>query len=80
MIALIGSGTSELMLARGTLIAATPELYESVDVALKVFMAIAQYGDENSALAAQDMIPPLQSALDGANFLGAITPDVLSAN
>ena len=77
MMASVGLDRPELMLARAGLIAATPELYDSVEAALMVLTAIAKYGDEHSSAAAQDIIPPLESALDGARFLGPITPQVV---
>lgn len=76
-IASITEASRSKMLAHAGLIMAAPELYDAIDASLKVFRVMAEHGDENSALAAQDMIPVLQSALDGANFLGTITAEAL---
>jgi hypothetical protein len=45
--------------------------------ALRVFQAIAEHGSGPAALAAQDMIPSLESVLEAANFLGPITEEAL---
>jgi hypothetical protein len=78
VVATVHGNSPELMLARAGFIAATPELFDTVATTLMVFRVMAEHGDENTALAAADMIPVLQSALDGASFLGAITPEVLN--
>lgn len=65
-------------LARASLIAAAPDLLETIHTILTVFRVIAEHGDERAALAAADMIPVLESVIDGANFLGEITPVVLT--
>ena len=76
-IALIAGATKEKMLARASMIASAPDLYESVDLALQVFKMMALHAGGEAALAAQDMIPALESALEAANFLGEITPEKL---
>lgn len=76
-IASIAGATKEKMLARASMIAAAPDLYEAVDVALQVFKMMALHAEGEAALAAQDMIPALESALGAANFLGEITPEKL---
>jgi hypothetical protein len=76
-IASIASVSKEKMLARASMIAAAPDLYEAVDVALQVFKVMALHAKGEAALAAQDMIPALESALEAANFLGEITPEKL---
>lgn len=76
-IASIAGASKEKMLARAGIIAAAPDLYEAVDLALQVFNVMALHGVGDAALAAQDMIPALESALAGANFLGEITPEKL---
>jgi len=76
-IASIAGATQEKMLARASMIAAAPDLYEAVDVALQVFKVMALHAEGEAALAAQDMIPALESALEAANFLGKITPEKL---
>jgi hypothetical protein len=76
-IASIADAIKEKMLARASMIAAAPDLYEAVDVALQVFKAMALHAKGEAALAAQDMIPVLESALEAANFLGEITPEKL---
>jgi len=76
-IASIADAPKEKMLARASLIAAAPDLYESVDLALQVFKVMASNAEGEAALAAQDMIPALESALEAANFLGEITPEKL---
>jgi hypothetical protein len=79
LIATVAGDHDQGALTRAGLIAAAPELYDTVRVTLMVFRVMAEHGDENTALAASDMIPTLESALDGASFLGEITPEVLSA-
>lgn len=76
-IASIVAASKEKMLARASMIAAAPDLYEAVDVALQVFRVMALHAEGEAALAAQDMIPVLESALEAANFLGEITPEKL---
>lgn len=76
-IASIAEVSKEKMLARAGIIAAAPDLYEAVDLALQVFKVMALHGEGEAALAAQDMIPALESALEAANFLGEITPEKL---
>lgn len=76
-IASIAGTSKDKMLARASLIAAAPDLYESVDLALQVFKVMAKHADGEAALAAQDMIPALESALAAANFLEEITPEKL---
>lgn len=76
-IASIAEASKEKMLARASMIAAAPDLYEAVDLALQVFNVMAVHGEGEAALAAQDMIPALESALEAANFLGEITPEKL---
>lgn len=76
-IASIAGASKEKMLARAEIVAAAPDLYEAVDLALQVFKVMALHGEGNSALAAQEMIPALESALEAANFLGEITPEKL---
>ena len=77
-IASIARASREKMLARASMIAAAPDLYEAVDVALQVFKAMALHAEGEAALAAQDMIPAMESALEAANYLGEITPEKLS--
>lgn len=76
-IASIADAAKEKMFARASMIAAAPDLYEAVDLALQVFKVMAVHGEGEAALAAQDMIPALESALGAANFLGEITPEKL---
>ena len=76
-IASIAGASKEKMLARASMIAAAPDLYEAVEVALQVFKVMALHAEGEAALAAQDMIPALESALEAANFLGEITPEKL---
>jgi hypothetical protein len=56
-------GSREESMKRAMLIAAAPSLREAAQASLSVFQAIATFGDENSKLAAQDMIPVLEVAL-----------------
>lgn len=70
LIARIEKTRQEVMLPRAGLIMTAPELYESVAASLYVFQAIAEHGEGNAVLAAKDMIPMLESVLDGANSLG----------
>lgn len=69
----LAAATKEAMLARASLIMAAPELYDTAKVALTIFRLIAEHGDKRSSLAAQDLIPVLESVLEGANFLGVQT-------
>jgi hypothetical protein len=78
VVATVHGNSPKLMLARAGFIAATPELFDAVRVALMVFRVMAEHGDDKAALGAADMIPALESALDGASFLGEITPEVLN--
>lgn len=82
-IASLAEATKDTMLARASLIMAAPELYDTTKIALTIFRSIAEHGDEHSSLAAQDLIPVLESVLAGANFLGdadgVITDQVLSS-
>ena len=77
-IASIAKASSEKMLARASLIMAAYELYDAVQVALKVFRAMAEFGEGEWALSARDMIPCLESSIEGANFLGSVTSANLS--
>jgi len=78
VIATITADTNERALARAGLIAAAPELYEMTSLVLMVFEAMALSNDENAVAAAADMIPPIESVLDGAAFLGVPTPQMLT--
>lgn len=76
-IASIADAAKEKMFVRAGMIATAPDLYEAVGLALQVFKVMAIHGEGKAALAAQDMIPALASALEAANFLGEITPQKL---
>lgn len=78
LIATVAGEPERRALARAGLIAATPALYDAVEAALIVFRAMAAHGDEKFAAVGAEMIPAMESALEGANFLGEITPEVLS--
>ncbi len=78
VIATVTASTPERALARAGLIAAAPELYEMTSLVLMVLQAMAQSDDENAIATAADMMPPVESVLDGAAFLGTPTPEVLT--
>ena len=65
-------------LSRAGLIASAPALFDSLVGALEVFRAMAEHAAEPANLAAQDMIPVLESALDAANLLGPIAEEDLT--
>lgn len=65
----------QTMLARTGLIMTAPELYEAAAASLHVFRAMAEYGEDDAALAARDMVPMLEAVLAGAGSLGEITPE-----
>jgi hypothetical protein len=71
-------GREDIALPRAGLIAATPALLEATIGALEVFRAIAQHAEGPAALAAQDFIPVLESALEAASWLGPVTVETLS--
>ena len=76
-IATIAEASDEKMSGRAQIVAAAPDLYETIVAALQVFRVIAEYGEGQSVDAAQDMIPVLESALDHANFPDPISADLL---
>jgi hypothetical protein len=76
-IAVIAKASDDKQSARAGIIAAAPALYEATISALRVFQAIAEHGSGPAALAAQDMIPSLESVVVAANFLGPITQESL---
>ncbi|MFA7096724.1 MAG: hypothetical protein WC383_09630 [Gammaproteobacteria bacterium] len=76
-IATIHPASDEKMLARAGLIAAAPGLFDALTGALEVFRVMAEQAEEPASLAAQDMIPVLESALAAANFLAPISGDSL---
>lgn len=65
-------------LSRAALIASAPGMYDALVGALEVFRVIAQHADKEASLAAQDMIPVLEWAIDGANCMGPVTPDLFA--
>ena len=77
VIAHICASTDRKVLARAGLIASAPALLDAVMGALEVFRAIAEHAEEPSSLAAQDIIPVLESALSAASILGPITDNLL---
>jgi hypothetical protein len=77
-IATIHASSDETAMVRAGLIASTPALLESVAASLEVFRAIAEHAEEPANLAAQDMIPVLESALSAASFMGPVTDDTLN--
>lgn len=76
-IAAVYLSSDEKTLARAGLIASAPSLYEALIGGLEVFRAIAEHAEGPASLAAQDMIPVLESALEAANFLAPISGDAL---
>lgn len=74
---IIETHDDEKTLRRAAIIAAAPDLYEATTLALQVFRLIAEHGDGDAALAARDMVPALESAVEWADFHGAITPETL---
>lgn len=62
---------------RAALIAASPGMYDALLGVLEVFQVIAEHGDEPSSLAAQDMLPVIESAIEAANGFGAVNVDTL---
>ncbi|MEW5791530.1 MAG: hypothetical protein ACOY4L_11230 [Pseudomonadota bacterium] len=77
LIATVHTSSDEKTLARAGLIASSPGLYDALIGALDVFLAIAEHAEEPASLAAQDMIPVLESALEAANLLAPISGDAL---
>lgn len=77
LIATIHDASEDKALARSSLIAAAPGLFDAVIGALEVFQAIAEHAEGPAALAAGDYIPALESALEGAHFLAQVTPEAL---
>ncbi len=78
IIATIYPTSERKSLSRAGLIASAPALFDSLVGALEVFRAIAEHAAEPANLAAQDMIPVLESALDAANLLGPIAEEDLT--
>ncbi|HXV79748.1 MAG TPA: hypothetical protein VEG60_07700 [Candidatus Binatia bacterium] len=74
----IAKSSEEKMLARASLIAAAPELYEATLASLQVFTVFSQRFEGPVADSAQDMIPMLQSVIDGASFLGQISKGAMT--
>ena len=80
VIANIYATSGEKALVRASLIASAPALLGATIGALEVFRVIAEHAEEPSNLAAQDMIPVLESALMAASMLGPITDDLLEGS
>lgn len=80
VIANIFASSEEKALVRASLIASAPALLGATIGALEVFRVIAEHAEEPSNLAAQDMIPVLESALMTASMLGAITDELLEGS
>ena len=80
VIANIYASSREKALVRASLIASAPALLNATIGALEVFRVIANHAEEPSNLAAQDMIPVLESALMAASMLGAITDESLEGS
>lgn len=76
-IAAIYKSSNEKTLARAGLIASAPGMFDALIGALEVFRAIAGHAEEPASLAAQDMIPVLESALEAANFLTPLSAEAL---
>src|SRR5689334_16073132 len=68
LVATVAGEPESTALARAGLIAAAPALYDAVDAALMVFRVMAEHGDEKAAAVGADMIPAMQSALDGGEL------------
>jgi hypothetical protein len=78
-IATLHKSSEEKMQVRAALIAAAPGLYSTLKSVLDVLQVMAHEEDGQPAgLAAQDMIPAVEGALAGADFMGEITPGKLS--
>ena len=77
MIATIAEASKKKMLVRAGVIAAAPALYGATEAALQVFRVMAEREAGTAALAANDMIPALESALEAANLLGPVTQKAL---
>ena len=74
----IAKSSNKKMLARASLVSAAPELYEATAAALRVFTVYAQRFEGPVAESAQEMIPMLQSVIDGANFLCQLSKRALT--
>jgi hypothetical protein len=77
-IAVIAKASESKQFARAGIIAAAPALYEAVIATLWVFRVMAEHGSGPAALAAQDMIPSLESAVAAAIFWGRLRKKPLS--
>lgn len=76
-IATVHKSSNEKTLARAGLIASAPGMFDALVGALEVFRVIAEHAEEPASLAAEDMIPVLESALEAANFLVPISVEGL---
>ena len=76
-IATVHQSSNEKTLARAGLIASAPGMFDALIGSLDVFRAIAEHAEEPASLAAQDMIPVIESALEAANFLAPVSVDAL---
>lgn len=76
-IATIHKSSNHKTLARAGLIASAPGMFDALIGALEVFRVIAEHAEEPASLAAEDMIPILESALEAANFLAPISVEEL---
>lgn len=77
LIATIHQSSDNKTLARAGLISSAPGLFDALTGALDVLRAIAEHEEEPASLAAQDILPVLESALEAANFLAPISVSAL---
>lgn len=77
VIATVAQSSQETMLARASLLMAATHLYGMVTTTLELFQVMAEQGDGRFAAAARDMIPYLEEAVDHANFVAPVTPEML---
>ncbi len=64
--------------ARAALIASAPGLFDTLQSTLVLFRVMADQDEGPAALAANDMIPVLESALAAAEMMGSVTPAKLA--
>lgn len=77
-VATLAKCNAKKALPRAALIAAAPGLYDTLRAVHEVFCMMAENeGNSPAGLAAQDMIPLVENALAGADFMGKITPSLL---
>lgn len=77
-VAMLYACDDEKALVRASLIAAAPGMYATLKAVLEVLRMMAQEeAGQPAGLAAEDMIPAVEHALAGADFMGEVSPSAL---